>query len=198
MPKLTPSELLQIHEIASSHATAIAKITGYLSFVQDPELQTLLEHQRRKTETHYRELIDIANGEPLDRRFENLDGGLSGRTRMMPSRSARPIQPKAGQGFSDRTIASDCLEYAKTMAVRAIWAATEISHVGLRRALSEMSRFHLDAAYEFYRFMEQKGWYVPLGPTDNPERWFQQNHEQLISAVYPEEEWANPPSGLPS
>ncbi|MBX5466155.1 MAG: spore coat protein [Firmicutes bacterium] len=197
MAKLTPSEYLQIHEIASSHATLLAKLTGYLSFVQDPDLEHMLESARRKAETHYRELIEIAQGESLDRKFEGLDGGLQGRPRNLPARSPAPVQPRAGQGFSDRTIASDCLDCNKSMAVRTIWAATEISHVGLRRALSEMSRFHLDAAYEFYKFMEQKGWYVPLGANENPERWFQQHHQQMM-ASYQDNDWGNPGSPIPS
>ena len=94
MPKLTPSEFLQIHEIASSDATLIAKISGYLPFVQDSDLATMLEHERRKAETHYHELIEIANGDSIDRKFENLDGGLQGRPKGMPNRSARPVQPQ--------------------------------------------------------------------------------------------------------
>ncbi|MCL6564480.1 MAG: spore coat protein [Firmicutes bacterium] len=197
MPRLTPSEYLQMHEIASSYATLISKVTGYLSFVSDPDLEHMLESARRKAETHYRELIDISQGESLSGKFENMDGGLQGRPRNAATRSAAPVQPRAGQGFSDRTIASDCLDCAKSLAVRTIWAATEISHVGLRRALSEMSRFYLDAAYEFYRFMEQKGWYVPLGANENPERWFQQHHQQMIS-TYQESEWGNPGAAMPS
>lgn len=198
MPKLTPSEFQQLHEIASAAATHIAKTTGFLSFVQDSDLRTMIENERRKAESHYNELIEIANGESIDRKFENMDGGLQGRPRGMASRAPSPVQPKVGQGFSDRTIASDLLDFSKTMAVRDIWAATEISHVGIRRALSEMARYHLDAAYELYRFMEQKGWYVPLGFSDNAERWFRQNHEQMLSAQYQDNDWANANQNLPS
>ncbi|MHB1612594.1 MAG: spore coat protein [Sulfobacillus sp.] len=198
MPKLTPSEFQQIHEIASSDATLIAKTTGFLSFAQDSDLRSMIEYERRKAETHYSELIDIANGESIDRKFENLDGGLQGRPRSMMPKPPSAVQPKSGQGFTDRTIASDLLDFSKNMSVRAIWAATEISHVGIRRALSEMARYHLDAAYEFYRFMEQKGWYVPLGFSDNAERWFRQNHEQMISAHYQENDWSNANPNLPS
>lgn len=183
MTKLTPSELLQIHEIATSHATEIEKLNGFLPFATDSDLSTMLEHERRKAEAHYHELIDIANGDSLDRRFEALDGGLTGRPRGVPPRSPEPVQPQAGTSFSDRTIASDCLDFSKSMAVRCIWAATEISHVGIRRALSEISRYHLDAAYEFYRFMERKGWYVPLHHDDSATQWFQNTHQQIAAGA---------------
>ncbi len=179
MPKLTPSELLQIHEIGSAQATLVAKTQGYLDLIQDPDLETMVDHERRKAQIHYDELIEIASGGSLNQRFENLDGGLQGRPRGLANQSPKAVQPKFTQGFSDRTIAADLLDCGKTMAVRAIWAASEISHVGLRRALSEMSRYYLDAAYEFYRFMEQKGWYTPLAAGENAERWFQQNHEPM-------------------
>lgn len=196
MPKLTPSELLQIHEIASEHATGIAKMSGYLTFAQDPHLETLLDHNRRKVETHYHELIDFATGETLDRRFENLDGGLSGgRSRATAGRPGKPVQPTVNPEFSDRTIAADCLNDAKHMAVRTVMAATEVSHAGLRRALSEMSRYHLDAAFEFYQYMEQKGWYVPLGTNENPERWFRQHHDQFLAGT---QDMGRMASGAPS
>ena len=191
MPKLTPSELLQIHEIASAQATLIAKARGYLNMIQDPDLETMVDHERRKAQIHYDELIEIAGGGSLDQRFENMDGGLQGRPRGVANASPKPIQPKSGQGFSDRTIAADLLSCGKNMAVRTIWAATESSHVGLRRALSEMSRYYLDAAYEFYRFSEQKGWYVPLAAGENATRWFQQNHEPMTTAGRQEAEWAS-------
>jgi spore coat protein CotF len=179
MPELTPSELLQIHEIALSHDACIEKLSAYLSMVQDPELATMIRHARQKVTTHYEEIIDIAEGAPLNRRFEQLDGGLSGRSRRDLSQSTTAVQPEPRRGFSDRTIATDCLDSAKNMAVRAIWAATEVSHVGLRRALSEMSRFHLDSAYEFYKYMEQQGWYAPLKAGENPEKWFRETHRSM-------------------
>lgn len=202
MPKLTSSEFQQIHEIATADATLIAKATGFLSFVQDSDLKSMVENERRKAETHYNELIDIANGESLNQKFEQLDGGLKGRPRTSASQSPSPVQPKVGQGFSDRVIAADLLDYSKSMTVRTIWAATEISHVGIRRALSEMARYHLDAAYEFYRFMEMKGWYVPLGATDNAEQWFRQNHEQLVASTHgsahTDGDWTGANAVLPS
>jgi len=83
------------------------------------------------------------------------------------------------------------------MTIRTIWAATEASHVGLRRAFSEMSRYYLDSAYEFYKFMEQKGWYVPLESAENAERWFQQNHVPNPAFSEVENNWARS-SDMPS
>jgi spore coat protein CotF len=180
MPELTPSELLQIHEVALAHAIAIEKAAVYTAMAKDPDLAAMLRHSRQKKEAHYQELVDISQGAPLDRRFEQMDGGLAGRPRQAGGASTQPLQPEPQRAaFSDRTIAGDCLNDAKTMAVRAIWAATEISHVGLRRALSEMARYHLDEAYEFYRYMEQQGWYVPLRPGENAQQWFRETHRPL-------------------
>ncbi|PSR19876.1 MAG: spore coat protein [Sulfobacillus acidophilus] len=201
MPKLTAQEYQQLHEIATADATLIAKATGFLSFVQDSDLKSMVENERRKAEMHYNELIDIANGESLNQKFEQLDGGLKGRPRNASMQSPTPIQPKSGQGFTDRIIAADLLDYSKSMTVRCIWAATEITHVGIRRALSEMARYHLDAAYEFFKFMEQKGWYVPLGANENAEQWFRQNHEQIISAHMSgrqESDWVSANAPMPS
>jgi len=197
MPQLNPAELLAIHEMATTLATDINKLTAYLSFVDDPHLEAMLRHARQKAETHYHELIDLANGESLNRRFEGLDGGLSGRPKGMPSQSPTPVRPRVESGFSARTIASDCLSCNKNMAVRALWFATEASHVGLRRAFSEMSRYYLDAAYEFYKFMEQQGWYVPLEAQDNPSDWFRRNHEQMTAFIQTEGDWNRSP-GMPS
>lgn len=197
MPTLTPSELLQLHEIAMEHATSIAKLYGYEQFVQDPELSAMLDHDRRKSETHYQEIIEMARGDASSR--AQLDGGLEPSQRGRGFNSAtRPVQPKPQQGFSDRTIAQDCLSCNKQMAVRSMFAATECSHVGLRRALSEMARYHLDAAFEFYRFMEHKGWYSPLKANENPEHWFEQTHEPMSQGQWGERgDWATA-SGMPS
>ncbi|MCY0879905.1 MAG: spore coat protein [Firmicutes bacterium] len=198
MPKLTPAELLSIHEIADSLATDVAKLTAYQSFVDDPHLSTMLHHAYQKAQAHYQELIDLASGESLDRRFENMDGGLSGRPKGLPQQAPSPVRPQVQAGFfSARTIAADCLSCAKNMAIRTIWAATEASHVGLRRAFSEMSRFYLDSAYEFFRYMEQKGWYVPLEANESAERWFQQNHSQRTVYGEFEPNWVRP-ADIPS
>jgi spore coat protein CotF len=178
MPELTPSEFMQMHELALSYATAIEKASAYLSFVRDRDLESMLRHARQKLESHYEELLEISSGESLDRQFKQMDGGLSPRARGQ-ARQIHPVQPEPQQGLSDRTIATDCLIDAKGFAVKTIWAATEISHVGLRRALSEMSRYHLDAAYEFYRFMEQQGWYIPLKPRESAQSWFRETHKPL-------------------
>ena len=185
MSELTASEVLQIHEIALSHDACIEKLTAYLSMARDPELVSMLRHARQKETAHYDELIDIGEGAPLNRRFEDMDGGLSGRSRRESAQPITPIQPEFGRGMSDRTIVTDCLDGSKTLAVRCIWAATEVSHVGLRRALSEMSRYHLDAAYEFYRYMEQQGWYPTLKAGENPEAWLRETHKPIASDRQP-------------
>jgi hypothetical protein len=179
MPELTPSELLQIHEMAQASAGEVEKMSAYLSFVQDPELEALLYHHRQKVEAHYQELVDLGRGAPSDRRFERLDGGLTGRGGDGVPRRTAPARAERERGLSDRTIVGDLLQCSKMMTVRAVWAATEISHVGLRRALSEISRYYLDAAYEVYRYMERQGWYTALAAGEKPEAWFRDTHQPL-------------------
>jgi spore coat protein CotF len=177
MSELTPSELLQLHEMAVACSNQTEKASAYLAFVQDPELESLVRNYRQKTAAHYEELIDLGRGAPTSRQFESMDGGLSGRRTKAPRERVNPLRPERQTGFEDRTVASDLLQSSKMMAVRGIWAATELSHVGLRRALSEMSRYYLDAAYEMYRYNEQQGWYTPLAAGERASSWFRDTHE---------------------
>jgi hypothetical protein len=185
MSPLTPSELLQIHELTRSQDAGIEKLTAYLGTARDPELQSMLRHARQKCVTQYQELLSVAEGTPLPRNVDGLDGGLAGRSHRDSTASVSPVRPEFAAGLSDRTIACDLLDGAKSMAVRAIWAATEVSHIGLRRALSDIARYYLDAAYEFYRYMEQQGWYSPLQAGDNAERWFRDTHKPVATDRQP-------------
>jgi hypothetical protein len=179
MPELTPSELLQLHEISMACANQVEKMSAFLNFVQDPELESLVYHQRQKAEAHYQELIDLGRGASADRRFERLDGGLPSRNPDGAARRQGAVRPERDRGIHDRTIVGDMLQCSKMMAVRAVWAATEVSHVGLRRALSEISRYYLDAAYEVYRYMERQGWYIPLAPGEKADNWFRDTHQPM-------------------
>jgi hypothetical protein len=183
MPELTPSELLQVHEMALACSNETEKASAYLGFVQDPELASLLAHYRQKAAAHYDELIELGRGASTSRQFESLDGGLKGRRRQASPDRVSPLRPERRTGFDERIVANDLLQCTKMMAIRGVWAATEISHVGLRRALSEMSRYYLDAAYEMYRYMEQQGWYTPLAPGERATTWFRDTHEPMRPEV---------------
>ncbi|MGC8488499.1 MAG: spore coat protein [Clostridia bacterium] len=177
MPALTPSELLQVHEVAMACANQLEKSDAYLAFVENPNLEALLRHHRQKARSHYEELVEMARS-ATTARAEGMDGGLPYRERGRAG-NPEPLRPRREAGFSDRTIATDLLIGAKSMAVNAVGAATEMSHVSLRRALSEMSRYYLDAAYEVYRFMEQEGWYTPLRTDQSADSWFRETHEPI-------------------
>jgi len=63
------------------------------------------------------------------------------------------------QKLSDRAMATDCLNDCKHATVKMMTAATEASSPTLRQSLANLSREHLDMAYDMFKFLQSRGWY---------------------------------------
>lgn len=159
MARITSTEAQELHELLLIHGTNLEKAAFFEDICHDSELNRILGKFVREEREHYDELLSFAEGQSTAG-FDH--GGPSFGNRQYggrhPNETMRPTSTV--RELSDRTIAADMLISCKTTATCAVKAATECSSSSLRRTLMDLSREHLDAAYEMYRFMESRGWYA--------------------------------------
>lgn len=178
--RIETGEALGLHEMLQSLAVAIEKLSVYEEEARSDELRYLAADICREAEQDYEELRDIVEGAGMAGMLRTAEDGwhdeirprLEGRTRA----PLKPVQPRTTGRLSDRAMVTDMLECCKQIAVKAVFFATEMSHQSIRRALAELSRKHLDAAFKIYKFMERSGWYPQLQSGESPEQWLTDTH----------------------
>lgn len=179
MPRITQAEAHYIHELLLSHGKDIEKFSFFRDQCQDRELERLLGDQVRKIQHHYEELLSFVADGSNPNIQHGAPTGLN-RSYGQPPKP-QPMQPNTQGTISDRAMAADALVTSKNAAVQCTQAATEASNSALRRSLVEMTRDHLDMAFEMYRFMESRGWYASAGSA--PPTWVQQGYQQPSRAT---------------
>ena len=173
--QLTVSEAMGVHEVLLETSTTIDKLAFYAEETRSHELETVFRAHQRSSERTYDELLGFARGSGTQEtgvpqsgaHFRSTQGGQPNRQTIRPEPTGR---------IDDRTMVLDCLVGCKSIAVGAMTSATEASHPALRRTLADVSRQHLESAYELYKIAEQHGWYPSLQPHQSPEEWLRSTH----------------------
>jgi len=69
--------------------------------------------------------------------------------------------------MSARSIALDCLNQCKSLAVSHIKSSTECSHPELRRTFMDMARQDMEMGEELFHIANRKGWYQTIPANQN-------------------------------
>ncbi len=170
-----------LHEILLVTATMVDKLAYYVDETDDRELESIFSAHLRTYEQTYSELLGFAQdggAHSAAHSVGNVGRGTIGGGQK-PNRQT--VRPQPSGRITDRTMVMDCLVACKTLSVAATTAATEASQTTIRRTLADVSRHHLEMAYELYKIAEQHGWYPSLKPQDSPEEWLRSTHLPVAS-----------------
>lgn len=174
--EITVSEALGLHELLLVDATMIDKLGVYAEEAENRELESMFRSHLRKFEQNYNELVSFAGGETA---FSGTGHGSFTGAGVQPGgqkSSHQVVRPQPMGRLQDRTMLMDCLINCKELAVASVKVATECSSTALRRTLADVSRHHLEMAYDLYKIAEQHGWYPELKAQENPGQWLRSTH----------------------
>ncbi len=173
--QLTVSEAMGLHEVLLTTSNAVDKLAFYAEETRDHELETVFHAHQRNAERTYQELIGYAHETGTHETGMTQYGShFRGESGHKPSRQT--VRPEPTGRIEDRTMVLDCLVDCKTAATKFMEVATEASQPQLRRTLADISRQHLEQAFELYKIAEQHGWYPSLKPHESPEEWLRSTH----------------------
>lgn len=186
--EVTVSEAFGLHELMLQDSTMIDKLAVYVQEVENREIESIFHTCLRKFEQNYNELIGFAGGEVS---YASAPGGTftSGTTGHIGGQiggqtaSRQTVRPQPMGRLQDRSMLMDCLVACKQLAVSSVTVATECSSPALRRTLVDMSRHHLEMAYDLYKVAEQHGWYPELKAHENPGQWLRSTHLPIRGTV---------------
>jgi len=176
--QLTVSEAMGLHEVLLETATSIEKLAFFADSTNDRELEGMFRSHARSAERTYQELLGFTRDEGTRPGYTTQTGGTQFYGAQGGQQASRQtVRPEpTGRRLQDHTMVMDSLVDCKSASVTCMTVATECSSPTLRRTLADISRQHLDSAYELYKIAEQHGWYPSLQPHESPEDWLRSTH----------------------
>lgn len=172
-------EVLDTHEILHGLVSAFNEYLMCEQHIKDPELMSILQHQRQFMTGEYNILVESfkTGQEPTQKtsvykmeQSNEVQYGLA---------PAQPTQPNQDiNQLGDKCVSSVMLSCMKSLSGMMTMAATECTNPVVRRVLADSVPNHIEMAYELFLYQNKQGYYqVP--------QLTQQDMQQMLNSFAP-------------
>lgn len=167
--QLGAHEVIVMNEALMTKSANVELLSFLANEVQDPQLQSMLQHQAQTALSHYTQGVRVLQNQSMG---TQMQGTVLNPGNTMTAGSMVGAQPKLGlrhpsmprpdmqaQTLSERTVCTVVLNLHKHGATAWTSFALECTNPQLRTFLMEGAQLCDRAAYETWSYMNQKGYY---------------------------------------
>lgn len=151
-------ETMEVHEVLTSGINGINHFQLYRSFVKDPQLMQILDHQLQFMMNGYNQMVQTLTQQGKNNAVPYNFGNTGVPTYGLDHPA--PQSPNASMNqLDDRDVVSSMLSCHKNSASKKMMAALECADPQLRRMMQQSAVNCAEQAYEVWQYMNQKGYY---------------------------------------